>query len=432
MNQSDISHTQNNITEYNQVGEDLYAILVERAQDGIIAIQDSKLRFVNSKFTQMTGYDVSDLIGQTILMVASQNSVDFIEQRKQDLLTGKELVNMYNMDILTHQGQVISVEANFALIEYQDELMDLLILREISERSISGPPAKPVMEEYINPGKWPEYIMKSTPNLITVIDPNGMIQFANNPLGDNWKAELEGTSLYDYVDPDHRAVAASTIENVCKTGEPDHFVIRVRNPSGVTIWSETLVGPVTENDEVIALTLISTDITKRKLREQRVEEKAQEVEVRSYELEAANSEMQQNQMQLLEINEKLIASQGKLAETISNLKEAQVHPSTPILQVWDKILVLPLHGIKDSLQARDMMEMLVSKVTETETETVILDVTGITSVDNFMARIISQTISMIEMLGVKITMSGLEPEIALALKGYGLNVGETGTDTHRI
>ncbi|GEM_PF-4284145 len=400
--------------------EDLYASLVERSQDGIITVKDGVIKFANSRFARITEYDIDELVGHNAEMALSPDSMECLEQRKQDLMLGKELKNIFEMKLLSQSGRVISVEANVALIDYQDEVMDMLILREISERK----PAEAL--SFTNESdKWLHSIIEGAPNLILVVDREGKIQFANHGSASRQKEELKETSLFDYIALDYHSVVSETLQDVFESGKQGYFVIQRVSSDGTKRWYETQIGPIKQHEEIVAATLVNSDITERKRREEKIEEKYQEVEVRSYEMEAANSEMQHTQAQLLELNQKLLDSQSKLSETMSYLREAQADPSTPVVQLWDKILMLPMLGITNSQQAREMMDNLINKINETKAETVMLDISGIAPVDDFLIRILDGTISMAEMMGAKAEVVGVQPEVAVMLKEHGIKVGQS-------
>ena len=415
MAQSKHKSSQKDAIDADQVeSENLYVKLVERAQDGIIAVRDGILEFVNSRFTQLTGYDSANLIGQPISDSISPASMEYLEQRREDLALGKELARVFDMELVAADGHVIPVEVSAALIDHHGDMMDMFILRDIRDLK---EPAGGISCKSDERG---DSILKSIPNYIMVAERDGIIQFANH--GPDGKEGRLGKSVFDYVDQDYHSVISETLEHVFESGEPDTYVIRVVLPNKSSQWYETHVGPMKKDGNVIAVTLISSDITSRKRREEKVEEKYQEVEVRTYELEAANSELQQTQFQLLEVNDKLMNSQSRLAESLANLKKAQGDSSSNIVQLWDKMLMVPLLGVTDSSQARNMLESLVNKITETQAKTVMLDITGISSIDGFVARILSETISMAEMMGAKVVVIGMQPEVTATLKEYGLDL----------
>ncbi len=400
--------------------ENSYVSIVERMQDGIIVVREGIILFANSSFLRIVEYDHEELIGKDAGEILSPQSRGYLEQRQQDLAMGRELQRVFDMEILTMGGRGVSVEANVSLIDYQDDIADLLVLRETTGHQ--------QRKDSINseqPDQWLYSILEGIPNLILVVDREGTILFANHGSEDRSKEDLEGISLFNYMDSDYHRVVSDGLNTVFEIGTRDYFVTRIVKEDGSNIWCETHAGPVKRNGEIVAAVLVNADITRRKKREEKIEEKFQEIEIRSYQMEAANSEMQQNQMQLIDLNQKLMESQSRLQETMSNLREAQADPSTSVIQLWDGILMLPFHSIKKSSHAREMMDTLINKISETQAETVMLDINGISTINDFFIRVLGETISMAEMMGAKAVVVGAQPEVAVALNEYGIKAEQS-------
>ncbi|HEY0135004.1 MAG TPA: STAS domain-containing protein, partial [Nannocystis sp.] len=99
--------------------------------------------------------------------------------------------------------------------------------------------------------------------------------------------------------------------------------------------------------------------------------------------------------------------------------------STPIIQVWDGILTLPLIGTFDTDRATEIMERLLSEVTRLRARHAILDLTGIETVDTTTAEQLYRIIRAVGLLGARAVLSGLNPAIAQTLT-------ELGVDTSRF
>src|SRR5215471_20989736 len=78
--------------------------------------------------------------------------------------------------------------------------------------------------------------------------------------------------------------------------------------------------------------------------------------------------------------------------TISELR-------TPVLQVWDGILAMPIIGSIDTLRAQEMTEALLEHIVATDSEVVILDITAVPVVDTAVARHLLETVSAARLLG---------------------------------
>jgi len=96
--------------------------------------------------------------------------------------------------------------------------------------------------------------------------------------------------------------------------------------------------------------------------------------------------------------------------------------STPVLQVREKMLVLPIIGMIDSQRARQLTEQLLIAVKENRAKVVIVDVTGVPAVDSKVANHLLQTIDAARLMGAKAIITGLSPDVAQALVSIGVDV----------
>jgi rsbT co-antagonist protein RsbR len=101
--------------------------------------------------------------------------------------------------------------------------------------------------------------------------------------------------------------------------------------------------------------------------------------------------------------------------------------STPVVQLWDDILALPLVGTLDSARAQVVMETLLQKVVETEASIAIIDITGVPTVDTLVAQHLIKTVSATRLMGADCIISGIRPQIAQTIVHLGVNLGEVIT-----
>ena len=96
------------------------------------------------------------------------------------------------------------------------------------------------------------------------MDREGTILFINRPAPGLTLEQVVGSRVYDYLQPEHCDQARQCIEHVFQTGESVVNESRATGPHGTVSWYETRLGPVKVDGQVIAVTLISSDITERK------------------------------------------------------------------------------------------------------------------------------------------------------------------------
>ena len=108
-------------------------------------------------------------------------------------------------------------------------------------------------------------------------------------------------------------------------------------------------------------------------------------------------------------------------DVITQQQSAIRSMSTPIIQVWDGILTLPLIGTFDTDRATEIMERLLSEVTRLRARHAILDLTGIETVDTTTAEQLYRIIRAVGLLGARAVLSGLNPAIAQTLTDLGVD-----------
>jgi PAS domain S-box-containing protein len=106
------------------------------------------------------------------------------------------------------------------------------------------------------------------------------------------------------------------------------------------------------------------------------------------------------------------------------LKQAEAIRSmaTPILQVWDGVVAMPIIGVVDTQRAAQVMETLLGEVARTRTRFAILDLTGVEVVDTSTANYLLQMVRGVSLLGGTCIVSGIAPAIASTMVGLGLEM----------
>ena len=137
---------------------------------------------------------------------------------------------------------------------------------------------------------------------------------------------------------------------------------------------------------------------------------------RAEELKASEDQLKSYQAQLEEKVRLLEAQQAAIHEL-----------STPVIQVWEGVLMLPLIGVVDSSRARQIMETLLTRIVETQSEIVILDISGVPLVDMAVANHLIKTVQAAQMLGARGIVTGLSPKVAQTVVELGVEL--TGITT---
>lgn len=103
--------------------------------------------------------------------------------------------------------------------------------------------------------------------------------------------------------------------------------------------------------------------------------------------------------------------------------------STPVVEVWEGILALPIIGSVDTARTQQMMESLLTKIVSTASSVVIIDITGVPIVDTAVAKHLLQTISAARLLGAQCILVGISSRIAQTLVHIGVDLSDVITGT---
>ena len=97
--------------------------------------------------------------------------------------------------------------------------------------------------------------------------------------------------------------------------------------------------------------------------------------------------------------------------------------STPVIQVWDKILILPLIGTLDSGRAARLTESLLQRIAADQAEVVILDISGVPGIDSDVAQHLLETVAAARLMGTDSILSGVRPDTAQSMVHLGIELG---------
>src|SRR6266516_1545895 len=112
---------------------------------------------------------------------------------------------------------------------------------------------------------------------------------------------------------------------------------------------------------------------------------------------------------------------------IRQQQEAIRELSTPVLQVRERLLILPIIGVIDTQRARQLTEQLLRAIRTNRAKVVVIDITGVPAMDADVAHHLVQTVEASRLLGAMVIVTGLSPEIAQTLVTIGVDLSEMAT-----
>jgi rsbT co-antagonist protein RsbR len=141
------------------------------------------------------------------------------------------------------------------------------------------------------------------------------------------------------------------------------------------------------------------------------------------------TERKRLEKEIADRNEDLRAHASENARLIERLRLSLDELSTPVLEVWDDVLALPVVGVVDSLRSAQMAERLLAEVVNRRSKHVIVDLTGVEVVDTSTADRVVKLARAVRLLGASCVISGIQPEVARTLTELGVEF--TGLATRR-
>ena len=111
-------------------------------------------------------------------------------------------------------------------------------------------------------------------------------------------------------------------------------------------------------------------------------------------------------------------------EVIARQQRNMLELSTPVVELWEGILALPLIGTLDSERTQLVMEALLTRIVETGASIAIIDITGVPTVDTLVAQHLLKTVAAARLMGADCLISGIRPQIAQTIVHLGVDLGD--------
>ena len=113
--------------------------------------------------------------------------------------------------------------------------------------------------------------------------------------------------------------------------------------------------------------------------------------------------------------------------TIEAQQEELRQTSTPITEIWDGVLTLPIIGSLDSSRTMMVMEKLLHRIEKDRAHVVVMDVTGVLAIDSQVSHYLVQMVRAVGLMGAEAILTGIRPEIARALTSLNIDLDGVAT-----
>lgn len=184
-------------------------------------------------------------------------------------------------------------------------------------------------------------------------------------------------------------------------GDPyDEFVVR---PSDQTVETqlENLLGTdhATRADLAVALEKLRQEVQERKQIEEKLKTEIQE-----------RKQIEQDKLDLIRKQQEIIKQMA-----------------TPIIQVWEGILTVPVIGILSGERVSEMMDQLLREIVRTQCKSTIIDLTGVEEVDAHIADHLIRIVRAVELMGARSIITGIRPAVAQTMISIGVDLTQLTT-----
>ena len=229
-------------------------------------------------------------------------------------------------------------------------------------------------------------------------------------LREEWARRIGDAALLTAMTPEEIFSEATSIYDnyveALQTGSVEALQAYARD------LSERIIPRGVETDEVIGIVLLLRDVLARSL----------------FEKYQSNFDLLKRVLDAYEPAANRIANTVAISfvqereRVIRQQQEAIRELSTPVLQVREQLLILPIIGVLDSQRARQLTEQLLRAIRANRAKVVVIDITGVPMIDSTVANHLVQTVDASNLMGANVIITGLSSEIALALVTIGLDL----------
>src|SRR4026208_960608 len=231
-------------------------------------------------------------------------------------------------------------------------------------------------------------------------------------LREEWVNRIHGAHLLEAMTPQETTDETTSVY--------DNYVEVLETGSGEALQdyardlSERIIPRGVETHEVVGIVLLLRDVLARSLFEKYQRDFGLLNRVLDAYEPAANRIANTVAVGFVQERERIIRQQ----------QEAIRELSTPVLQVREHLLILPIIGVLDSQRARQVTEQLLRAVRANRAEVVVIDIAGVPTIDSTVANHLVQTVDASGLMGASVIITGLSSDIALTLVTIGLDLSK--------
>ena len=217
------------------------------------------ITYANKTAERIAGIPLEDIVGKSFLSLFTEESQETALDVYRRTLKGKKP----EYELTLRNGKILHFR-NEPLRNKYGKIVGLFgIARDITQRKKANEALRESEERLRS-------LLENIPDFVITVDRNHKILMINRGIpGIITVEQAIGTEVFTCVEPAHHEIMRESLEKVFQTGMPERYEVLGMGPEGPdTAWYETRVSPNKLDGQVISVTLISSDITKRKQAEE--------------------------------------------------------------------------------------------------------------------------------------------------------------------
>jgi len=237
-----------------------------------------------------------------------------------------------------------------------------------------------------------------------------LLRKSRTQLREEWARRITESRLLTTMTQEEIFVEATAVDDnyvaVLETGSVEALQEYARD------LSERIIPRGVETHEVLGIVLLLRDVLARSLFEKYQHDFSRLKKVLDAYEPAANRIANTVGVSFVQERERIIREQ----------QEAIRELSTPVLQVRERLLILPIIGVIDPQRARQLTEQLLRGIRANRAKVVVIDIPGVPAVDSTVANHLVQTVDASRLMGATVIVTGLSSEIAQTLVTIGVDL----------
>ncbi len=255
--------------------EEAFRAVMEHSVQGFAIVQDAKYVFLNSKYAEISGYAISEMLMERADAFIDRIHPDdrkIVKQRHYDRLAGKPVPNNYEFRRFTKEGKLHWVEIHASLVKWKGRPAIQIAMVDVTKKK-NAEIALAQNEGLLRT------ITETIPDYICVVDREGKFVYVNRLAEGVKEEQVLGSSFLKWIPPKYHLVAQRSLNQAIETNSVVEFEVEGYGRPGESFWYHSRISPFLDQKDVQHLVISSHNITQRKVQEHELLENRERLEL---------------------------------------------------------------------------------------------------------------------------------------------------------